>query len=232
MVKQRIVPAFIISGSELWHTKKFECSKYLGDPLNTVKIFSDKSIPENLILDKSAGVNGIDFKLVRALSEVCSTPLCYGGGIKSLQDIEKIISCGVERVLLNTCIHEDSGIYAKAIREFGSSSIAVCLETKRDGSKILSSFQMALIDEMNERPPSEIILVDTYINGTRMGLRGRQFEDILLKLGNNNIGIMGGCKSYEDAVNCLMLGFSAVYASTIFSLYGNYDAVMPSYFGD
>ena len=119
----RLIPAFTLSGNRLFQTVGYREHVYLGDCLNILKIFSEKNVAENLVVDKSAQISGINFDLVKSLSAICRAPFCYGGGISSLQDIEQLIALGCERVLLCSILAKDPQFIEQAVNHFGSSSL-------------------------------------------------------------------------------------------------------------
>ena len=101
MLKPRIVPCLLIKDNGLVKTKKFTEPKYVGDPLNAVKIYNELEVDELLVLDIDATIKGLNpnEKLISKLAEECRMPLCYGGGVKTIDQFEKLVSLGVEKLI-------------------------------------------------------------------------------------------------------------------------------------
>ena len=101
MFRPRLIPCLLISDKKLVKTKKFESPKYVGDPLNVVKIFNEKEVDEIMILDISATKKnkGPNFNLIRNITSECFMPLSYGGGINSIDDATKLFDIGVEKLI-------------------------------------------------------------------------------------------------------------------------------------
>ena len=104
MLKPRVIPCLLIKENGLVKTKNFAEPRYVGDPLNTVKIFNELEVDELLILDIDASVKGVNpnEKLISKLAEECRMPLCYGGGVKTVDQIERLVSLGVEKIAISS----------------------------------------------------------------------------------------------------------------------------------
>ena len=100
MLEPRVIPCLLIRNKGLVKTQKFKPFKYIGDPINAVKIFNEKEVDELVVLDIDATTESREpnYKLIENLAAECRMPLCYGGGISSVEQIQKIISLGVEKV--------------------------------------------------------------------------------------------------------------------------------------
>ena len=125
--KNRIIPTFIIDKGDLYHTKKFNNSIYLGDPINAVNIFNSKIVYEIIIIDKTE-TNKIDYDILKKIALQCNLPISYGGGIKNLNQIEKIIRLGFEKVVINGGYFKNFDFVKNASKLFGSQSINVCVD--------------------------------------------------------------------------------------------------------
>src|SRR3972149_5641609 len=104
MLRPRIIPCLLIKNKGLVKTVYFKNPKYVGDPINAVRIFNEKEVDELVVLDIDATEQGRppDAGLIRSLAAECRMPLCYGGGISSVEQIQRIISLGVEKVAIST----------------------------------------------------------------------------------------------------------------------------------
>src|SRR5210317_1321114 len=112
MLKKRIIPSLLIDNGRLVKTIQFRKKKYVGDPLNAIKIFNEKFVDELIILNISKNVNnnGIDYEFYRDLFSECFVPVTYGGCISSLEDADKIFKLGIEKISLNTSVLENKNI--------------------------------------------------------------------------------------------------------------------------
>ena len=112
----RVIPTLLCDNGELVKTQKFKSSKYIGDPINAVKIFNDKEVDELIFIDISASKQGNqpDFELINEIASECFMPLGYGGGINDLSHMDKILSAGVEKVIINNSIINHSELNIKA----------------------------------------------------------------------------------------------------------------------
>ena len=132
MLRTRIIPVIQLNDRELVKTVNYKNPKYLGDPLNAIKIFNEKRVDELLIMDISASKKRtkIDFEYIEELCSECFMPIGYGGGIKSLEDITKLFEIGVEKIIINSLLIENPEIVKKAIERYGSQSILASIDLK------------------------------------------------------------------------------------------------------
>lgn len=138
MLRPRIIPCLLVSQGGLVKTVQFTKPTYVGDPINAVKIFNEKEADELIVVDIDATLKGVepDFTLISRLAVECRMPLCYGGGIKSVDHARRIVGLGVEKVALSSGAVEDPGLISVIAREVGSQSVVVVLDVRRraDGS--------------------------------------------------------------------------------------------------
>lgn len=130
----RVIPTLLLDGDgRLVKTVRFKKRTYIGDPINAVRIFNEKEVDEIILLDIDAcrQQRSPDFDLVEAIAAEAFMPLAYGGGIKTLDDIAKLFQCGIEKVILSSCLIEGYDIVSKAAGRFGSQAIIACLPTKK-----------------------------------------------------------------------------------------------------
>lgn len=115
-------------------TRQFKKPVYLGDPKNIVRIFNDKEVDELVILDIAATVKGRkpDFDYLKELAVECFMPVCYGGGIGNKEDIKRLFALGIEKVAINTNALENPEFIKEISAYFGSQSIVISIDVKRD----------------------------------------------------------------------------------------------------
>ena len=106
MLKHRVIPTLLLRNNGLVKTLKFKDQKYVGDPINAVKIFNEKEVDEIMVIDIDASVEGRkpNFKLIQSIANQCRMPLCYGGGISSTSDAAQIINMGVEKIAISSAV--------------------------------------------------------------------------------------------------------------------------------
>lgn len=133
MLRPRIIPCLLVREQGLVKTVKFSSSKYVGDPINAVRIFNEKEVDELIVLDIDATAKGNapDLKMVQHLAEECRMPLCYGGGVKTIEQAKSIIGLGVEKVAISSAAIETPEIIAQIAEEIGNQSVVVVLDVKK-----------------------------------------------------------------------------------------------------
>ena len=133
MLKTRIIPVLLMKNKGLYKGIRFKKHKYVGDPINTVKIFNEKEVDELILLDIEASRlnKPIDFEYLKDVVSEAFMPIGYGGGIKSIEDAKKLFSIGIEKVILNTYAILDKGLVKKLVDTFGSQSIVFSLDYKK-----------------------------------------------------------------------------------------------------
>lgn len=131
---KRIIPCLLLRDNGLVKTVRFKDSTYVGDPINTVKIFNEKEVDEIFFLDIDATKLKKEppYELIKNIASECFMPFAYGGGIHSIEQIERIIKSGAEKIIINTQAHLGKGFLAEAVKAFGSSTIAVSMDVKKE----------------------------------------------------------------------------------------------------
>ncbi len=134
MLLPRIIPCLLVKNKGLVKTVNFGRPKYVGDPINAVRIFNEKQVDELIVLDIDATVTKRepDYKLIENLAQECRMPLCYGGGIKTAGQVQKIIALGVEKVAISSAAINDPDLISKAARSVGNQSVVVVLDVKKN----------------------------------------------------------------------------------------------------
>lgn len=241
MLKTRIIPSLLIKNGGLVKTVKFKNDKYVGDPINAIKIFNDKEVDELIVLDISATKRqSIDYGLLARINKEAFMPMGYGGGIKTLDDISRIIGTGYEKVVLNTSAVEDPNIIEHAARLCGSQSVVVCIDVKKDlfGRYRVykhSKHKNSNIDvcqwaqEVAKRGAGEIILNNVDKEGTFTG-----YDNKLISMVSSIVKVpvvaMGGASCIDDFRLAVKDGgASAVAAGSMFVFHGPHRAVLITY---
>lgn len=237
--RPRIIPCLTIQNQGLVKTIKFSNPRYLGDPINAVKIFNGKGVDELCILDITATLEGRgpNFDYLRDLASEAFMPLGYGGGIGSISDIEKLIYLGYEKVIINTAFVMNPTLIKEAVNYAGSSSIVVAIDVKKDifgsyhcyvnSGKVKTKYDpVALARLAEDSGAGEILLTSINQDGTMQG-----YDINIIKKVTSVVGIpviaSGGAKEIKDFEEALYQGGAhAVAASSMFVYYGKQKAVL------
>ena len=241
MVTPRIIPCLTFTTSGLVKTTKFKDPKYIGDVINAVRIFNEKEVDELIVLDITASIEKRtpNFSLIQDIATECFMPLCYGGGITNVEEIQKIFELGVEKVSLNTSLYNVPNLITEASNIFGSQSIIASIDIKRNIFGKYSVFsQSGKIDrkydpikyaqELEASGAGEILVNSIDRDGTRQGYD----LDIMKHISQSvTIPVMacGGANDLNDCRQILQAGASAAVASSFFVLHGKHRAVLISY---
>ncbi len=244
MLLPRIIPFLLLKNGGLVKTINFRDPKYVGDPLNAVKIFNEKHVDEIVILDIEASKNNKnpDFNLIKKLARECRMPLCYGGGIKNIQEIEKIINLGVEKVALSSILSKDKTLINEAVKRFGSQSIVAVLDFKKssffnkynifikNGTIKCNLEPIKFIKEIVNMGIGEIVINSIDCDGARAGYDMRLINLIKSQIPGIPITFVGGAGSLKD-IGLLFKNFKYVGAGagSIFVFKGKYRAVLINY---
>jgi len=241
MFKPRLIPCLLISDEKLVKTKQFKSPKYVGDPLNVVKIFNEKEVDEIMILDISATKKNKapNFNLIRNITSECFMPLSYGGGINSIDDATKLFDIGVEKLIFQNSFYINPSLIKDLSLRFGSQSIVISIDLKKTWNKKIKPFFYykkkffntkleELFKKAYELGAGEIFLQIVHKEGTRSGADLSCFPKNLTEF-PLPIVIAGGVSSLKDVKSYLKIGADAVGAGAFFIFKGPQDAVLISY---
>lgn len=243
MKRARVIPVLLIQKGGLVKSVKFKDHKYVGDPINAVKIFNEKEVDEIIILDISATAEkrGPDLDKIKEIASEAFMPLAYGGGITNLDEIKVLIAAGIEKVILNTSAYYLPDLITRGAGYFGSQSIVVSIDIKKNifanykvmienGNKNISSDPVAFAKEMEMAGAGEICIQSIDRDGTFLG-----YDLLLIKKISEAVNIpvvaLGGASSLDDFTNALQNGASAVAAGSMFVFQRAHRAVLISYPG-
>lgn len=241
MLLKRIVPCLLLSDEGLVKTKNFHNPKYVGDPINAVKIFSEKEADEIIILDiEATKKNKINYNLLSNIFSECFVPITYGGGISSVEDAKKIINLGAEKICLQSSFIENKKLILELIDYFGSQSIVISIDIKKNifskhkiwnyktNSFIDDTNLEKILDEIKKIGVGEIIVTDVDKEGTLTGTD----KKLIKKLSKNiNIPLIfnGGANSFEDIKETFNCGAQALAIGSMFVFHGKHNAVLITY---
>ncbi len=135
MLRSRIIPCLLVRNKGLVKTVQFKEGKYVGDPINAVKIFNEKEVDELMVVDIDATVEGRepDYVMIKNLATECRMPFCYGGGVTSATQAKKIISLGAEKVAVSAAAINNPTLLEEMAVEIGLQSVVVVIDVKKKG---------------------------------------------------------------------------------------------------
>jgi cyclase len=243
LLKTRVIPSLLLHKGGLYKTVQFKDPKYVGDPINAIKIFNDKEVDELVVIDIDATKRGsIDFALLNRINKEAFMPLGYGGGIKTLEDIKKILGLGYEKIVINSIVIENLDFISQAAAFCGSQSVVVCIDIKKD---LFSGYSVYLYTDrkswntdpvqyakkIEQAGAGEIILYSVDRDGTSTG-----YDIPIIKKVSQSVSIpvvaLGGARNINDFALAVKEGHaSAVSAGSMFVFIGPHKAVLITYPG-
>ncbi|WP_283190303.1 AglZ/HisF2 family acetamidino modification protein [Pseudomonas sp. PMCC200344] len=243
MLRPRIIPCLLIRNKGLVKTVKFKESKYIGDPLNAVKIFNEKEVDELIVLDIDASAEGRepDYALIKKMAMECRMPFCYGGGISTVEQARKIIGLGVEKIAISSAAIQNPALVREIAQEIGSQSVVVVLDVKKkllggrydvwinNGKKNTGKCLLEMCNELQEQGVGEIVINSIDYDGVMKGYNFDVADKVHQKV-HVPLTILGGAGSLED-VGALISKFGVVGAAagSLFVFKGVYKAVLINY---
>ena len=244
MLRPRIIPCLLLHEGGLVKTTQFSNPKYVGDPLNAVRIFNEKEVDELIVLDIDASVknNTPNYVLISKLAGECRMPLCYGGGIKTVEQVEKIISLGVEKVALNSAAIDNPLLIYEASKRVGSQSIVVSIDVKKKSEKNNSysiythnsthptcKNPVDFIREVEALGAGEILVNSIDNDGTLSGY-DLELIDQIHRVVTIPMTVLGGASSFYDfSLLFKRYGIIGVSAGSVFVFKGKFRAVLIQY---
>lgn len=239
MLRSRVIPCLLLQNTGLVKTVKFKEPRYIGDPINAVKIFNEKYVDELVLLDIGATVSNQSpqFELLAEIASEAFMPLGYGGGIRSLEEIRKILNMGFEKVILNTSAAKDIELIMRASEMFGSQSIVVSIDVKKNfwgkydvltccGNESLKMDPVQYAKKVEQAGAGEILLTSIDRDGVMQGYDLKLIHSVTQAVRIPVIA-SGGAGAVEDLAAAIQQGHaSAVAAGSFFIYYGKHKAVL------
>lgn len=244
MLRSRIIPCLLVHNKGLVKTVQFKNPKYVGDPINAVKIFNEKEVDELIVLDIDASKEkrGPNFSLIEKLAIECRMPFCYGGGVTSAEEAKKIINLGAEKVALSSAVINDISLASRIGQSVGVQSVVIILDvlkqglfksdyeivlnngTKKTGIKVLD-----FVSNLNKIGVGEIVINSIDKDGTMSGYdiklarHVRDYCDVPLTI-LGGAGTLGDIKNLIDEFKII-----GAAAGSLFVFKGKYKAVLINY---
>lgn len=239
MLIPRIIPCLLIEDGAMVKTRRFKGRTYLGDPINVINLFNRFEVDEIVLLDigASVGGRGPNIDMIAHVAEECWVPLTYGGGIRSVSDIEKIILAGVEKVVIGTAGAEDLSLVSDAARAFGTQCIVGSVDAKR---KMFSGYEVYVTNakrrlrvapgvrakQLEEAGAGEILLQSVDRDGEMNGYDLDLIDEVTRSTGVPVVACGGAGKRSELAMPIKHAGASAAAAGSLFVFSGSERGVL------
>ncbi len=241
MLKHRVIPALLLQNDGLVKTTKFSKPKYVGDPINAIRIFNEKEVDELVVLDILAGKGnqGPNLGLIESFAGECFMPLCYGGGIRSFDQARQIFDLGVEKICIQTAALENADLITQVAREYGSQAVVVSIDVKRGWlgrpklysaarGKVLAKPWLRHLQDVVQAGCGEVLINAVDRDGMMQGmdLELIQAAASAVPVPVIAVGGAGNPTHFRQAVEA---GASAVAAGAYFVFFGPHRAVLITY---
>lgn len=243
MLQPRIIPCLLVRKRGLVKTVRFQDSKYVGDPINAVKIFNEKRVDELILLDIDASSEGRepDLRMIENVAAECRMPLCYGGGIRSVTQAEKIFGLGVEKVSVSSAAIANPALIREIADAVGRQSVVAVLDVKKkrffggyevwtqNGTKNSKQDPARLIDVFQENGVGEIVINSIDRDGVMEGYDLDLVESLHRRI-SVPFTVLGGAGSLDHIRELIRkFGILGAAAGSLFVFKGIYRAVLINY---
>lgn len=242
MSKTRVIPALLLRGQGLVKTVKFKNPKYVGDPINAVRIFNEKEVDELVFLDITATPEGRgpDYEMLSDIASEAFMPMAYGGGISTLEQIRRIFELGFEKVIINSAAYKYPNLITEAAAIFGSQSIIGCVDVRKTligryelcstSGRVKESVGLAEhLATLSKRGVGEILVNAIDRDGTMGGYDLKLLREVSSAVTVPVIAC-GGAGNVNHFVQAVQDGHaSAVAAGSLFVFMGPHRAVLINY---
>ena len=242
MLHPRIIPCLLVQNKGLVKTVQFKNPKYVGDPINAVRIFNEKESDELMVIDIDATRNNLepDYRMIEYLASECRMPLCYGGGVKNIEQAQRIFSLGVEKIAISSAAVDNPKLVSEMAQKVGSQSVVVVLDVKKkllggynlytlNGEKNTGKEPVEFARQMEQLGAGEIIINSIDNDGVMKGY-DLTIIDKIRNCISVPLTVLGGAGSIQDIGNLIhKYGIIGAAAGSLFVFKGVYKAVLINY---
>ncbi|MCX8080324.1 MAG: AglZ/HisF2 family acetamidino modification protein [Bacteroidia bacterium] len=241
MLLPRVIPVLLLKNKGLYKGIKFKNHVYVGDPINTVKIFNDKQVDELIILDIEATISGKppDVDYISNVVSEAFMPVAYGGGIKDVVTAAQLFKCGVEKVVLNTAAFQNPELIKALSERFGSQSVVVCLDYKKNwlgkyecrihcGTRKVKGAPEEWAKKFETLGAGELILNSIDDDGSMAGYNLNMIKKISASL-SIPVVACGGAGKLKHLKQALLSGAHACAAGSMFVFVGQLRGILINY---
>jgi len=242
MLRKRVIPSLLLQNGGLVKGERFKNHKYVGDPINAVRIFNEKEVDELAFFDISVteASGQPNYEMIEDIASEAFMPFSYGGGVSSLDHADNLFRLGVEKVILNTSAFYDPGLVQRIAEKYGSQSVVVAIDVKkkviggyevmvRNGTQKTKRDPVDYAKEMESLGAGEIILTSIDLEGTAKGIDIRLGQSVVDSVDIPVVlqGGLGGTEQIVDALN--QTNASGVAAGRMCVFHGKHKAVLITY---
>lgn len=242
MLRPRIIPCLLVHQKGLVKTVNFKSPKYVGDPINAVRIFNEKQVDELTILDIDATAENRepDYKMIEFWAAECRMPLCYGGGVRTPEQAQRIFNLGVEKIAISASALADTGVISRIAERVGSQSVVVVLDVKKkllggyeiythNGKKSTGKNPIELAAQLEKLGAGEVVINSIDQDGMMKGYDTALIQKVRSAT-SLPLTVLGGAGSLND-IGQLVNDFGIIGASagSLFVFKGIYKAVLINY---
>jgi imidazole glycerol-phosphate synthase subunit HisF len=240
-LEPRVIPCLLLDGGALVKTQRFADPTYVGDPVNVLSIFNDFEVDEIVLLDIAAARSRrpSSVAVLKELAEECFIPLAYGGGLTSLEDMEATLRVGIEKVSLNSVLHDDPDVVSAAAARFGSQAVVGSIDVRRidgrpravvhGGTTDTGSDAVAWARRAADLGVGEILLTSVDHEGTMEGYDLDLITEVAAAVTVPVIAHGGAGKRRHLATPVRDSGAAAVAAGSLFVFQGSRRGVLINY---
>lgn len=240
-IRPRIIPCLLLRSNGLYKTVRFKNPVYVGDPINTVRIFNEKEVDEVVLLDFEASRSGRapDFGKIGEIASEAFMPMSYGGGVTTVEQAQRILALGVEKIILNSAAVETPELVSELSAAVGSQSVVVAVDAKKNlfgryqttwqnTEKSKSTHPVQWAQEVCALGAGEILLNVVDRDGTSQGYDLELIREMAAAV-SVPVVVCGGAGSKDDLAAALKAGASGAAAGSLFVFHGKHRAVLISY---
>jgi imidazole glycerol-phosphate synthase subunit HisF len=242
MLRPRIIPCLLVKDKGLVKTVNFKNPKYVGDPINAVRIFNEKEVDELMVIDIDATAENRepDYKMIENLAAECRMPLCYGGGVKTVEQAQRIFSLGVEKIAISSAAVEDISLISEIAKVVGTQSVIVVIDVKKkllggyevcthNGKKKTGKDPVEFAKQVQKLGAGEIVVNSIDNDGVMKGFDFTIIDKIRQAV-TIPMTVLGGAGSLEDISKVIeKYKIIGVSAGSLFVFKGVYKAVLINY---
>lgn len=241
MLRARVIPCLLLRNGGLVKTSRFGEAKYVGDPINAVKIFNEKEVDELVVFDIEASKRGAEpnYGLLADIASECFMPVCYGGGVNSVEQALRIVQLGIEKIAVNAPAISNPGLITELSEVLGTQSVVAGIDVKNDwlgrprvydasSGKLKNRTPEAWAEDLARAGAGEIFLNCVDRDGMQEGYDLKLISKVS-KAVSVPVIACGGAGRAEDFASAVAAGASAAAAGSLFVFQGRHRAVLISY---
>lgn len=240
MLRHRVIPTLLLRNGGLVKTQKFSDPRYIGDPLNAIRIFNEKEVDELLVLDIMASreKREPDYNVIKEFATECFMPFCYGGGVTTLEQADRLFALGVEKLSLQTALAENLGLVTQIAAKYGSQAVVASVDIKSGWTGGYQLYWSATgstekdwqghLRRVVNAGAGEVLVNAVDRDGMMQGVDAK-----LIRVAADSVDVplvaLGGVGKLEDIRDAVLAGASAVAAGAFFVFHGKHRAVLITY---